>query len=175
MQKESKNILTREGCKAELKRLSKEVLVENSVILAILLLIFVPLFISSIYLTTRILILAIVLALLCVLPPAFFVYAVIRAVMLLRTIEQNGFLIVKDTVSHICRDEIARNYFEGHRTVHAIYFAKYGRCIATKVRSTFGLPCAGDEFYLVILRKNEEIIVAYDLAIYDYREGNDGI
>jgi hypothetical protein len=101
MQKESKNILTREGCKAELKRLSKEVLVKSSVILAILLLIFVPLFILSIYLTTRILILAIVLALLCVLPPAFFVYAVIRAVMLLRTIEQNGFSIVKDTVSHI--------------------------------------------------------------------------
>ena len=175
MQKESKNILTREGCKAELKRLSKEVLVKSSVILAILLLIFVPLFILSTCLSTSILIVEIAFALLCALPPAFWVYEMIRAVMLLRTIEQNGFSIVKDTVSHICRDEIARNYFEGHRTVHAIYFAKYGRCIAPKVRSPFGLPCAGDEFYLVILRKNEEIIVAYDLAIYDYREGNDGI
>ena len=170
MQKESKNILTREGCKAELKRLSKEVLVKSSVILAILLLIFVPLFISSIYLTTRILILAIVLALLCVLPPAFFVYAVIRAVMLLRTIEQNGFSIVKDTVSHICRDEIARNYFEGHRTVHAIYFATYGRCVASKVKSPFGIPNVGDEFYLVILRKNEKIVLAYDVISYDYKD-----
>ena len=175
MQKESKNTLTREGCKIELKKLSKANLVQDLVILAVLLLIFVPLFILSIYLAKYILILGIAFALICVIFPVLFIYKIIRAVMLLRTIEQNGFSIVKDTVSHICRDEIARNYFEGHRTVHAIYFAKYGRCIAPKVRSPFGLPCAGDEFYLVILRKNEEIIVAYDLAIYDYREGNDGI
>lgn len=172
MQKESKNILTREGCKAEIERLSKENLVRNSIFLAIYLLIFVPLFILSTCLSTSILIVEIAFALLCALPPAFWVYEMIYDVLFLRTIEKNGFSIVKDTVSHVCRDEIARNYFEGHRMVDAIYFATYGRCVASKVKSPFGIPNVGDEFYLVILRKNEKIIVAYDLAIYDYREGD---
>ena len=44
MKTESKNILTRENCKAELKRLSKSRLMQDSVVLAVLLLIFVPLF-----------------------------------------------------------------------------------------------------------------------------------
>ena len=61
MQKESKNILTREGCKTELKKLSKANLVQDSIILAVLLLIFVPLFILSIYLAKYILILGIIL------------------------------------------------------------------------------------------------------------------
>ena len=175
MQKESKNKLTREGCKIELKKLSKANLVQDLVILAILLLIFVPLFILSIYLAKYILILGIAFALICMLFPGLFIYRIIRDVMFSRTVEQDGFSIVKDTVSRISRGEIPKIYSEGRRTVNVIYFAKYDRCIAPKVRTPFDLSGVGDEFYLVILRKNEKIIVAYDLAIYDYREGNDGI
>ena len=175
MQKESKNNLTREGCKIELKRLSKANLVQDLVILAILLLIFVPLFILSIYLAKYILILGIVFALICMIFPGLFIYRIIRDVMFSRTVDQNGFSIVKDTVSRISRDEIPKSYSEGRRTVNVIYFAKYGRCIAPKVRTPFDLSGVGDEFYLVILNKNKKIIFAYNLAMYECKELDDVI
>ena len=175
MQKESKNNLTREGCKIELKKLSKANLVQDLVILAVLLLIFVPLFILSIYLAKYILILGIAFALICVIFPVLFIYKIICAVMFSRTVEQDGFSIVRDTVSHVCRDEMARNYFEGHRMVDAIYFATYGRCVAPKVKSPFGIPNAGDEFYLVILRKKDQIIFAYNSIMYECKELDDVI
>ena len=170
MQKESKTILTRQSCKIELKRLSKANLVQDLVILAILLLIFVPLFILSIYLAKYILILGITFALICMIFPGLFIYRIIRDVMFLRTVDQDGFSIVKDTVSRISRDEIPKNYSEGSRTVNVIYFAKYGRCVAPKVRTPFDLSGVGDEFYLVISRKNEEIIFAYNSVMYECEE-----
>ena len=175
MQKESKNNLTREGCKIELKKLSKANLVQDLVILAVLLLIFVPLFILSIYLAKHILILGIAFALICVIFPGLFIYRIIRDVMFSRTVEQDGFSIVKDTVSRISRDEIPKSYSEGRRTVNVIYFAKYGRCVAPKVRTPFDLFGVGDEFYLVILNKNKKIIFAYNLAMYECKELDDVI
>ena len=165
MQKESKNILTRERCKAELKRSSKAHLVQDSVILAVLLLIFVPLFVLSISLAKHILVLGIVLALVCMICPALFVRRIIRDVLYFGAIGQNAFSIVKDTVSHVSYDEIPKSYSEGRRTVNAIYFAKYGRCVAPKVKTPFDLSCAGDEFYLVILHKKDEIALAYHAAM----------
>ena len=170
MQKESKNNLTREGCKIELKRLSKANLVQDLVILAILLLIFVPLFILSIYLTKYILILGIAFALICMISPVLFIYKTIRDVMFSRTVEQDGFSIVKDTVSRISRDEIPKSYSEGRYTVNVIYFAKYGRCVAPKVITPFDLSGVGDEFYLVISHKKDEIIFAYNSAMYECKE-----
>ena len=175
MQKESKNNLTREGCKIELKKLSKANLVQDLVILAVLLLIFVPLFMLSIYLAKYILILGIAFALICMIFPVLFIYKIICAVMFSRTVDQNGFSIVKDTVSRISRDEIPKSYSEGRRTVNVIYFAKYGRCIAPKVRTPFDLSGVGDEFYLVILNKNKKIIFAYNLAMYECKELDDVI
>ena len=175
MQKESKNNLTREGCKIELKKLSKANLVQDLVILAVLLLIFVPLFILSIYLAKHILILGIAFALICMISPVLFVYKIIRDVMFSRMVDQNGFSIVKDTVSRISRDEIPKSYSEGRRTVNVIYFAKYGRCVAPKVRTPFDLSGVGDEFYLVILNKNKKLIFAYNLAMYECKELDDVI
>ena len=170
MQKESKNILTRESCKAELKRLSKANLVQDSVILAVLLLFFVPFFVLSIYISKYILLLGIALALICMIFPVLFIGRIIRDVMFSRTVDQNGFSIVKDTVSRISRDGIPKNYSEGRRTVNVIYFAKYGRCVAPKVRSPFDLSGVGNEFYLVILHKNEEIVFAYNSSMYDCKD-----
>ena len=175
MQKESKNILTRESCKAELKRLSKANLVEDSVILALLLLIFVPFFVLSIYLAKYILLLGIVFAPICAIFPGLFIYRIIRDVTFLRTVDQDGFSIVKDTVSRISRDEFSKSYSEGHRLVNVIYFAKYGRCVAPKVRTPFDLSGVGDEFYLVISRKKDQIIFAYNSIMYECKELDDVI
>ena len=173
MQKESKSILTREGCKAELKRLSKANLVQDSAVLAVLLLIFVPLFALSIYLAKYILILGIAFALICAICPILFTFKIIRDVMFSRMIGQNGFSIVKDTVSRVSRGEIPKSYSEGRHTVNAIYFAKYGRCVAPKVRTPVDLSTAGDEFYLVILHKNEKIIFVYNSSMYECKESDD--
>lgn len=175
MQKESKNILTREVCKNELKRLSKANILQNSVILAVLLLIFVPLFALSIYLAKFILILGIIFALICAIFPALFIYKIIRNVMFSGMVNQNGFSIVKDTVSRISHDEIPKNYSEGRRTVDVIYFAKYGRCVAPKVRTPFELSGVGDEFYLVISHKKDEIIFAYNSVMYECKELDDAV
>ena len=87
-----------------------------------------------------------------------------------RTVDQNGFSIVKDTVSRISRDEIPKSYSEGRRTVNVIYFAKYGRCVAPKVRTSFDLSGVGNEFYLVISHKKDEIIFAYNSAMSECKE-----
>ena len=170
MKTESKNILTRENCKAELKRLSKSRLMQDSVILALLLLIFVPLFVLSIYLAKYILLFGVVFAPICAIFPVLFIYRIIRDVMFSRTVDQDEFSIVKDTVSRISRDEMPKNYSEGHRMVNVIYFAKYGRCVAPKVRTPFDLSGVGDEFYLVISHEKDEIIFAYNSVMYECKE-----
>ena len=175
MQKESKNILTRESCKAELKRLSKAILVQDSVVMTVLLLIFVPFFIFSISLAKQILALGIVFALICMIFPVLFTRRIIRDVMFLGMLGQNGFSIAKDTVSRISRNEVSNSYSEGRRTVNVIYFAKYGRCVAPKVKTPFDLSGVGDEFYLVISHKKDEIIFAYNSVMYDCKELDDTI
>ena len=172
MKREAKNVLTREDCKAELKRLSKASLVQDSVVLAVLLLVFVPLFLLSIYLAKYILVLGIAFALICAIFPSMFVYRMIRDVTFSKMIEQDGFSIVKDTVSHISLNENPRNYDEGRHSVNAIYFAKHGRCIGPKVRTPFDFSAPGDEFYLVVLHKKEEIVFAYHSTMYDCNESD---
>ena len=170
MKTESKNRLTQENCKVELERLSEAKLRQDSVVLAVLLLIFAPLFLLSMYLAKYILILGIVFALICAIFPAIFVYRIIQDVTFSKTIEQNGFSIVKDIVSRISLDEVPQSYAEGRHTVNVIYFEKYGRCIAPKVRTPFDLSASGDEFYLVVLHKKEEIVFAYHSIMYSCNE-----
>ena len=104
-----------------------------------------------------------------------FVYRIIRDVMFSKMIGQNGFSIVKDTVSRVSLDEIPKSYNEGRHTVDVIYFAKHGRCIAPKVRTPFELSASGDEFYLVILHNKDEIVFAYHSIMYDCNELDDVI
>ena len=172
MKTESKNILTKENCKAELKRSSNARLMQDVVVLALLLLIFVPLFLLSLYLAKYILFLGIIFALICAIFPALFVYRIICDVTFSKSIEQNGFSIVKDTVSRISLDEVPKSYDEGRHTVNVIYFAKHGRCVAPKVRTPFDLSSSGDEFYLVVLHKNDEIVFAYNSLMYDCNESD---
>ena len=77
---------------------------------------------------------------------------------------------MKDTVARISHDEIPKSYAEGRRTVDVIYFEKHGRCVAPKVRTPFDLSASGDEFYLVVLHKKEEIVFAYNSIMYNCNE-----
>ena len=175
MQKESKNFLTRESCQKELIRWAKGEMFPDVVLLMVMLLIVVPLFVACVYVAKNILVLGIILALMCTIAPAFFIYKIVRDIIKMRLVKQGAFSIVKDTVSRISRGEVPKNYSEGRRTVNVIYFAKYGRCIASKVRTPFDLSVIDDEFYLVISHKKEEIIFAYNSVMYDCKELGDAV
>ncbi|MBQ7968302.1 MAG: hypothetical protein IJ292_00575 [Clostridia bacterium] len=164
MPKESKNILTREGCQKELIRLTKGKLLHDVVLLMVMLLIFVPLAFIGLYLSKYILIFGIVTILVCAAPPLIFVYKLIYNIIKLHLVEKNKFSIVKDTISRLSKDEPM-----GRHTVDAIYFTLNGRYVPSK--STFDLSTVGDEFYLVILHtKKNELCFAFHTMMYECKD-----
>ena len=173
MQEKSKNVLTRESCKNELKRVVKANLMQESFILAAMLLIILPMYVLLINFAQNIFILVIILVFLGMFP-IMVLYRIIRDVIFFGMIEKNKFFIVKDTVSRISRDECPGHYlkhgFEGRYTVNVIYFTKYGRCAAPKLRTPFDISGVDDEFYLVLSYKKDEIILAYNSVMYDCKE-----
>ena len=169
MTKDSKNVLTRESCQKELIRWGKGKLLPDVVLLVIMLLIFIPLFAASIYVAKYILILGIILALICTVAPAFFVYRIVCDIIKLRLVKQGAFSVARDTVSRISKGEVPKNYSEGRRTVDAVYFTKYGRC--TSIKTPFDLSSVGDEFYLVVLHgKKDQIVFAYHSMMYECKD-----
>ena len=169
MIKESKNILTREACQKELIRWAKGELLPDVVLFMIMLLIFAPLFAGCVYASKYILILGVILALICIVAPAFFAYRIICDIIMMRLVKQGAFSIARDTVSRISRGEKPKSYSEGRHTVDAVYFTKYGRC--TSLRTPFDLSGVGDEFYLVILHgKKKQIIFAYQSLMYECKD-----
>lgn len=169
MTKESKNILTRENCQKELVRWAKGKLLPDVVLLMVMLLIFVPLFVACVYVAKNILVLGIILALMCTVAPAFFIYKIVRDIIKMCLVKQGAFSIVKDTVSRISKGEVPKNYSEGRHTVDAVYFTKYGRC--TSLQTPFDLSSVGDEFYLVILHgKKDQIVFAYHSMMYECKD-----
>ena len=166
MTKESKNILTRESCQKELVRWAKGEMIPDVVLVIVMLLIFVPLFVACVYVAKNILVLGIMLALMCTIVPAFFIYKIVRDIIKMCLVKQGAFSIVKDTVSRISKGEVPKNYSEGRHTVDVVYFAKYGRC--TSMKTPFDISSEGDEFYLVVLHgKKDQIVFAYHSMMYE--------
>ena len=166
---EAKNIISRESCQKDLNRTVKADMYSNSVLLAVMLLIFVPLIIISIYISKYVFLLGIIFALLCTVAPIVFIYKLIRCVMLMRLVARDGFSVVRDTVSRLSKGEIPKSHTEGRHTVNVIYFTKHGRYIAQK--NEFALSSVGDEFYLVILHtKKEKIAFAFHSMMHEYKE-----
>ncbi len=164
MAKGSKNIISREICKKDLKHLTKADLILDFVLLVVMLLIFVPLAFMGLYLLKYILIFGIVTILVCAAPPLIFVYKLIYNIIKLRLVEHNKFSIVKDTVSRLSKGEPA-----GRHTVDAIYFALHGRYVPSK--TVFDVSSIGDEFYLVILHtKKNELCFAFPTVMYEYED-----
>ena len=165
----TKSIITHAGCKKDLLNIVKANMLQDTVLLGIMLLIFVPLMLLSISLINHILPLGIVLALMCAIPPALFVYRIVLDVMTVKAVERDGFSIVKDSVCRLSKGEIPKKYAEGRSPVDVIFFTRYGRYTASKI--AFDMSCIGDEFYLVLLHgKKEKIILAFHSAMYELQE-----
>lgn len=161
MQKQSKNIISREACKKDLQHLARADVYQSAVLLAVVLLIFVPLFCMSIYVSKHILGLGLIFALICAALPIIFAVRLIRRLARMRLIRQNGFSIVKDTVCRLSKDES-----DGRHTVDALYFTDYGRC--TSYKPAFEVSSVGDEFFLVVLHtKKKEICFAFNAVAYE--------
>lgn len=172
MTKESKNIITRESCKKDLKHNFKAALIKDSTLLAVLSLLFIPLICLGIYLCQYLIVLGILTIVICAAPFAFLIYRLTKDIKMIRLIAQDGFSIVKDTVYRLSKGETPKNYSEGRHEVDVIYFSKYGRYISGGAQ--FQLSSVGDEFYLVVLHKKEkEIAFAFHSMMYECKELDD--
>ena len=80
--KESKNVITREGCKQDLKRIAKANLIQNVVLFGVMLLIFVPLMILSVCVAKHILVLGLIWVLACAVAPIIFICRIVLDVSL---------------------------------------------------------------------------------------------
>lgn len=168
MIKETKNILTYESCRDELARWAKGSLLPDTVLFAVMLLIFVPLFVMCIYVSKNVLVLGIVFALICTVAPIVFAFRIVGDIITLRLIKRGGFSVVEDTVCRLSKGEIPQKYSEGRASVDVIYFTKYGRYVASGMN--FNLASVGDVFYLVILHtKKEKLVFAYHSIMYEYK------
>ena len=169
MPKETKYVLTREACHEELIRWAKGSLIPDAVFLAVISLIFVPLFVTCVFAAKYIPVLGIILALTCTVAPAFLVYKTVCDIIRLRLVRKGSFSIVRDTVSRISKGEVPKNYSEGRHTVDVVYFTKYGRCAS--INTPFDLSGVGDEFYLVILHgKKDKIVFTYHSLMYECKD-----
>lgn len=164
MAKPTKNKLTREGCQKELLFRVKADLRADITLLVILSLLFLPLTALSLWLAGTVVLLGILFTLICLTPLGVFVYKLIRDGKRKRLAEEGRFSILTDTVSRLSRQEpVGRSYAD------VIYFATYGRYIATGV--TFDMASEGDTFYLVILHaKKDELCFAFPSMTYEYNE-----
>ena len=171
MTKETKNIITRDICKSDLKHMAKADLLQDVVLFVIMLLIFVPFILMAVHVAKYILILGVVVALACTIAPVVFACRIILDITALRLVERGGFSIVKDTVSRLSKGEIPKKYSEGRHTVDVIYFTKYGRCTSSSLKTPFDLSSVGDEFYLVVLHnKKQEIALAFHSMMYECKD-----
>lgn len=161
MENARKNIISLEKCKKDLKHSAKGDLFFDTVILAGLLIVFIPLFFLGIYLAKSIFVLGFLLSVFGTVPPAFYIYYVIRDIGVIRLIDRGGFSVVKDTVWNLVKDEPL-----GRSTADAIYFNDNGKFFPGQ--TVFDLTSVGDEFYLVILHtKKKKISFAFHTMMYE--------
>ena len=168
MVKEEKKIITRESCKKELLGLAKSNLRSDLLLFFVMLLIFVPLGIGSVYIARYLLALGVAFALICAVGPIVFIYKVVLDIIMMRLASRGEFSVEKDTVSRLSAGE-QRRFGEGRGIVDAIYFSRCGRYASPK--SHFDMSSVGDEFYLVVLHnKKNKLVLAFPSLMYECNE-----
>lgn len=164
MEKRTKNIITRESCYKELLHTAKADIYLSIVLLAIMLVIFVPLSFLGVYIAKYVVVLGVVFALACYVVPAYMVFDMVRHIRALKMVHRGEFSIVKDTVSLLSPGEPM-----GKSTVNAIYFSVYGRYLPGD--TAYDLTSVDDEYYLVVMDiKKYPIQMAFHSLLYEYKE-----
>lgn len=164
MAKQAKNIITRESCHKELLHIAKADVYSSIVLLAVMLVVFVPFIFLGVFLAEYLVILGIAFALFCLIAPAYWTYQLIVALRMLDRVKRGEFSIVKDTVSRLSPGEPM-----GRSTVDAVYYSVYGRFVPGK--TAYDLTSVGDEYYLVVMdTKKEPIQMAFHTIMYECEE-----
>ncbi len=161
MAKQTKNIITRASCHKELLHIAKADVYSGVVLLAVMLVVFVPFIFLGVFLAEFLVIFGIAFALCCLIVPAYWTYQLIVALRMLDRVKRGEFSIVKDTVSRLSPGEPV-----GRSTVDAVYFSTYGRFVPGK--TAYDLTSVGDEYYLVVMDiKKEPIRMAFHTIVYE--------
>ena len=169
MRKETKIILTREGCQKDLIGWAKRCLVRDVLLLVVMAVIFVPLFLLSVAVAGEFPALGIPLAVICAAAPLWFVGKIACNIRIFALTARGGFSLVRDRVRYTAKGETPRKPFGGNSPVNVLYFEKYGRYVPSE--TVFSLTAPGDAFYVARLHtKNGKTVFAYHTAMYEYKE-----
>ena len=167
MEKQTKNIITREMCQQRLISSAKEDLITSSILFILVTLIAVLPLVAffGIFIMKYSIVAGIIAIIIFLIPSAVLICTPLRAIISLRLYMNGGFSIVKDTVHHKAKGEHQR-YIRGG--VDVIYFSNYGRFIASGLN--FTISSIGDEFFLVIIdNKKKSIAMAFNAKMYEYK------
>ena len=168
MAKETKNLLTREACKKDLKKPIKTAMLINLAILPVALFAFVVFLFASLSLMEQALIFGILMVAVCAVMLASMLFIYFSPLWLFHLINKGEYSIVTDKVFRIAKGERVRR--RRHTIeVNALYFSKYGRYVPSSF--VFNMADVDDEFFLVIMHtKKKPISLAYHTSMYDCKE-----
>lgn len=165
MAKETKNVLTREILKKDLKKLQKDQIIITIIFSAVLLIVWLPIILLGLTDIEDALFLWLVLLIFGLFCFALAIFNLISVKQAFRQIENGDFTVITETVSgKVSGERVSRRRYED-----VLYFGHYGRY--TPSRTVFQLSSVGDEFYLVFLGAHQRVIsLAYPCKMYEYKE-----
>ena len=168
MAKQTKNIITHEECKHEALKSIKGEIVIYAILLAFSLLLYIPFFIlvgASFELGVF---WGILMLLCCFCVQIVFICFILYNVRLMQAIKRDGVTVVIDRAVRFS-EEADRMPNRRFATVKVIYFRDHDRQIYRG--SLFELFENGDEFYLVVIKKRKEKVVAiYNTKLYELKD-----
>ena len=168
MAKQTKNIITREGCKDEALKSIKSEIITYSIILAFSLLLYIPFFVIVGASFELGIFWGILMLLCCFCVHIVFICLIFYNVRLMQTIKREGVTVVIDRAVRFS-EEADRMPNRRFATVKVIYFRDHDRQIYRG--SLFELFENGDEFYLVVIKKRKEKVVAiYSTKLYELKD-----
>lgn len=173
MEKQTKNIITKESIAKELRFLSGAD-IRTAIILGVVSSVFcIPLTIGSvlaIFKEFNNIIIEIILCILiggiCILPVAVTAFIIVKRLMERRLIDKGEFEI--STRELLYKEEKYERRGRHHRTVKVLHFSGFE--VATLGGTVYQLAAAEDKFYLVHYRGKSSVMLFYPAKMYEYRE-----
>lgn len=169
-EKQTKNIITKESIYKELRFLNGADIRSACVVLAVMLIIFIPLSIMPIYIFCSIGQKTFLVGLLCfactlifLIPIGYWVYSLIKAIAQSKIIKNRAFSIVIDEVSY------KQEELEHRHMIKVLYFRQYGRVVSGNTE--YQLASGDDAFYLVIYHtKKPMVALHYSMKMYQLED-----
>ena len=168
MAKQTKNIITRDGCKDEALKSIKKDITLYAILLVFSLLLYIPFFVIVGASFELGIFWGILMLLSCFCIHIVFICIIVYNLRLMQALKRDGVTIVIDRAVRLC-EEADRMPNRRFATVNVIYFRDHDRHVYNG--SLFELFSHGDEFYLVVIKKKKEkVISAYNTKFYELND-----